>query len=77
MQYVVGGVGVDAEVSEVEFVVTPGWQEITKASLTITANDQTYVYNGQMQGEGDTLYADSAQIKKKNPGQLRQYVSTR
>ena len=30
--------------------------EIDKAPLTITANDQTFAYNGETQGEGDTAY---------------------
>ena len=38
---------------------------IQKAQLTITANPQTYVYNGQTQGEGDTAYKDPAQIAEK------------
>ena len=42
-------------------------QEVTiqKSKLTITANDQTYEYNGQTQGEGDTVYEDPAQIAEK------------
>ena len=32
--------------------------KITQASLTITAKDQTYRYNGMAQGEGDTVYED-------------------
>ena len=42
-------------------------QEVTiqKPKLTITAKDQTYEYNGQTQGEGDTVYADPAQIAEK------------
>ena len=39
--------------------------EIGKKKLTITATDQTYVYNGQTQGEGDTAYRDPAQIAEK------------
>ena len=38
---------------------------IFKKVLTITANDQSYVYNGEEQGEGDTVYDDPAEIKKK------------
>jgi hypothetical protein len=38
---------------------------VEKHKLTITANDQTYVYNGQIQGEGDTVYEDPAQIAEK------------
>ena len=38
---------------------------ITQAKLTITANDQTYTYNGKPQGEGDTAYEDPAEIAEK------------
>ena len=38
---------------------------IEKAPLTITANDQSYVYNGQTQGEGDPTYDDPAVIAEK------------
>ena len=38
---------------------------ITPAPLTITAKDQTFTYNGKTQGEGDTVYADVAQIAGK------------
>ena len=38
---------------------------ITKRTLTITANDQEYIYNGQTQGEGDTVYEDPAEIAEK------------
>ena len=38
---------------------------IDKVPLTIMANDQEYVYNGQIQGEGDTAYEDPAQIAEK------------
>ena len=37
---------------------------IQKAQLTITANPQTYTYNGQIQGPGDTAYEDPAKIDK-------------
>ena len=42
-------------------------QEVTiqKPKLTITAKDQTHEYNGQTQGEGDTVYEDPAQIAEK------------
>ena len=42
-------------------------QEVTiqKPKLTITAKDQTYEYNGNTQGEGDTVYEDPAQIAEK------------
>ena len=36
-----------------------------KASLTITAIDQTYKFNGEIQGEGKTAYKDPALIAKK------------
>ena len=38
---------------------------IMPAPLTITARNQTVVYNGQIQGEGDTVYKDPAQIAEK------------
>ena len=38
---------------------------VKKQELTIIAKDQTYVYNGQTQGEGDTVYEDPAQIAEK------------
>ena len=44
---------------------TPVTFEITKATLTITANDQTYEFNGDIQGEGDTAYNDPALIAQK------------
>lgn len=39
--------------------------EIAKKELTITANDQTYVYNGQIQGESSMAYDDTELIKTK------------
>ena len=39
--------------------------QISKAPLTITANDQTYIYNGQTQGEGDTTYEAPDEIAEK------------
>ena len=36
-----------------------------KPVLTITAREQTYTYNGQVQGEGDTVYGDPAEIAEK------------
>ena len=39
--------------------------EAAEFSLTITANPQTYTYNGQIQGEGDTTYNDPATIAAK------------
>ena len=38
---------------------------VTKASLTITAKDQTYRYNGMQQGESDPLYATPEEIAEK------------
>ncbi|MCR5481522.1 MAG: leucine-rich repeat protein [Clostridia bacterium] len=38
---------------------------IAKAPLTITAKDQTYTYNGNIQGEGTTVYATQADIAAK------------
>lgn len=38
---------------------------VGKATLTITANDQTLTYNGETQGEGDTAYEDPAEIAEK------------
>ena len=35
---------------------------VVKPTLTITAKDKTYQYNGQMQGPADTVYADSDEI---------------
>ena len=40
-----------------------GTLTITPAPLTITANDQTYPYNGEIQGPGDTAYDDPADIE--------------
>ncbi len=45
--------------------VTDGALTIEKAPLTIKAKDQTFTYNGKTQGEGDTVYADAAQIAEK------------
>ena len=39
--------------------------KITKASLTITAKDQTYRYNGMQQGESDPIYATPEEIAEK------------
>ena len=38
---------------------------IGKAPLTITAKNQEYTYNGQIQGDGDMAYEDPAEIDKK------------
>ena len=35
---------------------------IAKKDLKVTAKDQTYVYNGQIQGPGDAAYTDPAEI---------------
>ena len=43
----------------------PGALTIGKASLTVKANDQNYTFNGQTQGEGDTVYDNPAQIAEK------------
>ena len=45
--------------------VTDGSLEITKAGLTVAVNDQSYVYDGQPHGEGDTAYEDPAEIAEK------------
>lgn len=45
--------------------VTATFKAIQKPTLTITAIDQTFVYNGQTQGEGDTAYEDPAEIAEK------------
>ena len=50
-------VTVGTAVAEVSFT-------ISQAELTITANDLTYEYNGQLQGPGDVVYADPAEIAK-------------
>ena len=41
------------------------WKQNNKPVLTVTAIDQTYVYNGEIQGEGDTVYEDPAEIVEK------------
>ena len=48
-----------------EVTVTDGSLTIGRAPLTITAKNQTLIYNGKTQGEGDTVYADAAQIAEK------------
>lgn len=45
--------------------VTAMFKAIQKPKLTITANNQEYTYNGQLQGPGDTAYKDPAQIAEK------------
>ncbi len=54
---VVEGIGNCSGIAVVVFEITP-------ASLTITANDQTYVYNGEIQGPGDAAYEDAEEIAK-------------
>ena len=48
-----------------QVTVSDGSLEITKAALTVAVNDQSYVYNGQPHGEGDTAYEDPAEIAEK------------
>jgi len=43
----------------------PVTASIARKALTITAKDQTYPYNGNIQGEGDTVYTEVGQIKEK------------
>ncbi|MCR5792427.1 MAG: Ig-like domain-containing protein [Lachnospiraceae bacterium] len=38
--------------------------KINKALLTITANDQTYIYNGETYGPGDTVYDEPTEIAR-------------
>ena len=38
---------------------------VSKAQLTIKANDQTYTYNGDLRGEADSFYDDPAEIAEK------------
>ena len=42
-----------------------GMFEIAQAAMTITGLPQTYTYNGQDQGEGDTVYEDPAELAGK------------
>ncbi len=46
----------------VTFTVTDGWLKITKAPLAITVKDQTYDYNGKLQGENNAVYTDAAKV---------------
>ena len=39
-----------------------GTLEIIQALLTIIANDQTYVYNGELQGEDNATYTDASKV---------------
>ena len=48
-----------------EIAYEAGKLTITPADLTITVYDQSYMYNGKTQGEGDTVYNDPAKIKAK------------
>ena len=43
----------------------PAQANAARPKLTIAALPQTYLYNGQLQGEGGTIYADPAQIAQK------------
>lgn len=57
---------IDAEGYDLRTVnVTDGLLTINKADLSIKANNQTYIYNGEKQGEGDTTYDDPAVIADK------------
>ena len=40
----------------------PGKLTITKATLTITAKDQNYTYNGSAQGENNATYTDASKV---------------
>ncbi|MBQ1849079.1 MAG: hypothetical protein II139_01775, partial [Lachnospiraceae bacterium] len=51
----------DHEDSAVGYVVA----RIGQAELTITVKDQSYEYNGKLQGEGDTIYTDPDEIAEK------------
>lgn len=51
--------------SNYNITTTAGELTIGQAKLTIKANDQTYIYNGEAQGEGDTAYEDPAEIAEK------------
>ena len=42
-----------------------GTYSIPKPTLTITARDLTYTYNGEIQGPGDAAYADPAEIAER------------
>ena len=55
---IVKGIGIYKGTANVSFT-------IKKAPLTITAKDQTLIYNGEIQGEGDTAYDDAAQIAER------------
>lgn len=49
---------------ETDYASMPVEITVPKPILTISANDITYEYNGQMQGPGDVTYADHAEIAK-------------
>ena len=57
--------GTETAVGNYLVTTANGTLTISKAPLTITANDQTYTYNGKEQGEGDTVYKDPAEIADK------------
>ncbi|MDO4889815.1 MAG: MBG domain-containing protein [Coriobacteriaceae bacterium] len=51
-----------AQQGDYEITVEAGTLEVTPAKLTITALDQTYIYNGNAQGEAAATYTDATQI---------------
>jgi|GEM_PF-2188988 len=54
----------DSEGSKARVASDTAAATINKASLTVTAKDQGYVYNGQMQGPGGETYDDPADIAR-------------
>ena len=46
-------------------VSSPAAVTVGKKALTVTAKDQSYVYNGSPQGESSTAYSDPAEIAEK------------
>ena len=56
----------DEDVTD-SYIITPkaGTLTINPVTLTITVIDQTYTYNGEQQGEGDTAYEDPEEIAEK------------
>ena len=61
--YTVAAIKVEADPDNNKILSLPF--SINKVPLTITAQNQTFVYNGKEQGEGDTVYNDPAQIAEK------------
>ena len=55
----------DANIEATFEIAADGYMQIDKAALTITANPQTYTYNGQPQGESEPVYNDPAVIAEK------------